>query len=369
VDEVAERIAASPRGLIVAGRQGDLALGEPVAELAKACGYPILAEPTSQLRWGPHDRSRIVSAYDVIARGRPDALAPELVIRVGDMPTSKALRQWLASIEGLRQVVIDPTAQWKEPTRRAETVLRADPAAVAEELRARLAPTGTPLASVRTADDWAEGWLAADRAAAGATARVLGDLDQLSEPGLWSTLAAALSDGDQVLAASSMPVRDQEAFMPPGRARVRFIANRGANGIDGLTSTAAGASVAGGRTWAVLGDLALLHDLGGLAAARQAHDLRLLVIDNGGGGIFHFLPQAEALGHEEFEALLGTPSGSDIERILDAHGIEVARPSDPGELKAALEGEARAILIRTDRSQNLELHRRLTERATAALLS
>ncbi len=371
IDDVAERIAEAPRGVIVAGRQPDLDLGEPVAELAAASGYPILAEPTSQLRWGRHDRTRIVSAYDAIARRGPEALAPELVIRLGDMPTSKALRQWLAEAPGLQQVVVDPVSEWREPTRRADTVLRADPATVARELVARLAPTGTPLVSARASEHadeaWASGWLEADRAVRKAVEEVLGPLDELSEPGVWRALAEVLADGDQVLAASSMPVRDLEAFMPPGDARVRFLANRGANGIDGLTSTAAGAAAAGGRTWAVLGDLALLHDLGGLAAARQCPDLRLLVIDNGGGGIFHFLPQADVLGDEEFEAILGTPSGQDLERVLTAHGLSVTAPSGRGELAAALTGGSRAIVVRTDRRENLELHRRLAERATTAL--
>ena len=371
MDEIAERVAKAPRGLIVAGRQPDGSLGEPVVKLAAACGYPILAEPTSQLRWGPHDRDRLVGAYDAIARTRPEGLAPELIIRIGDMPTSKALRQWLASVEGLRQLVIDPDANWKEPSRRAETVLRADPATVATELSARLAPTGTPLVSARAgdgpADAWVRGWLQADRAVREAVETELAGLDSLSEPGVWPALAAALADGDQVFAASSMPVRDLEAFMPSGRARVRFLSNRGANGIDGLTSTAAGASVAGGRTWAVLGDLALLHDLGGLAAARGAPDLRLIVIDNGGGGIFHFLPQADVLGDEEFEAVLGTPSGLDIARVAEPHGLPAAVPASPAELEAELRGDSRLIVVRTDRDRNRELHRRLTERATAAL--
>ena len=361
LDELAERIGRAPRGLIVAGRQPDPALGEPFAALAEASGYPILAEPTSQLRRGRHDLSRIVSAYDPIARARPEDLAPELVVRVGDMPTSKALRQWLAGIEGLRQLVIDPSADWREPTRRAETVLRASPGAVAEGLAARLAAR-KPEAS------WGERWLRADASAREAIAAELSGLEELSEPGIWPRLAPHLADGDQVLAASSMPVRDLEVFLPPGREQVRFLANRGANGIDGLVSTAAGiAAASGARTWAVLGDLALVHDLGGLAAAREAENLRLLILDNGGGGIFHFLPQAEALAGDEFEALLGTPSPLDLAAAVELFGLSQETPADPGQLDRALAGDARVVIVRTDRQGNLELHRQLTERAVAAL--
>jgi 2-succinyl-5-enolpyruvyl-6-hydroxy-3-cyclohexene-1-carboxylate synthase len=367
IEELAERIESAPRGLIVAGRQPDPRLGEPLARLAAAAGYPIVAEPTSQLRRGPHDRSLVISAYDPVARVRPGALEPELILRVGDLPTSKPLRQWLASIEGLRQVVVDPAAEWREPTRRAETLLRADPRIAAERLGEQLTRrrSGAAAAAGRP---FASAWVAAEEAAGEAIGRELAAVTDLSEPAVWPALGETLADGDQVLAASSMPVRDLESFLPPGPERVRFHSNRGANGIDGLVSTAAGIAAAGGtRTWAVLGDLALAHDIGGLAAARQAPNLRLLIVDNGGGGIFHFLPQAEHLPEAEFEALLGTPSGLDLARALELYGISAAIPGTTGELDEALSKDSRAIIIRTDRRANLELHHRLAEAATAAL--
>jgi 2-succinyl-5-enolpyruvyl-6-hydroxy-3-cyclohexene-1-carboxylate synthase len=180
-------------------------------------------------------------------------------------------------------------------------------------------------------------------------------------------LGRVLRDGDSVLAASSMPVRDMEAFLRPGTEGVRTASNRGAKGIDGLVSTSAGlAAGSGARTWAVLGDLALFHDLGGLAAARDLPDLRLIVIDNSGGGIFHFLPQAEALPEAEFEALLGTPSGLDPVKAAELFGLGVNTPSTPAELDQALAGDARMIVVRTDRVRNLALHRELSSLAAAA---
>jgi 2-succinyl-5-enolpyruvyl-6-hydroxy-3-cyclohexene-1-carboxylate synthase len=368
VEELCEGIATEPRGLIVAGRQPDPALAEPLAGLAAAARYPILAEPTSQLRLGPHDRSRVISTYDLLARDAPETLRPRLVLRVGDMPTSKALRQWLAGTEGLRQIVIDPVADWRDPTRRAGTIVRADPAALATRLAQMLADRGRD--DEDAADAFAAGWTGADRAARAAIASELDGLDELTEPGIWAALERAIGDGDTVLAASSMPVRDLEAFLSPGPRRVRFYANRGANGIDGLVSTASGiAEGNGGRTWAVLGDLALFHDLGGLAAARGAESLRLVVLDNGGGGIFHFLPQADALPEDEFEALLGTPAGLDPAAAAELFGLSVASPSTPDELAEALAGDARMVIVRTDRRRNLELHRRLAEVAGAAIAS
>jgi 2-succinyl-5-enolpyruvyl-6-hydroxy-3-cyclohexene-1-carboxylate synthase len=366
LDRVAERIEASERGVIVAGRCQDPAITDPVASLAAAAGYPILAEPTSQLRRGPHDRSLVISTYDHIARDRPKELQPDLILRVGDLPTSKPLRQWLAAIDGLEQIVVDPTGEWREPTRRAATILRADPVATARSLTERLARL-RPGASAVAGSPFATAWLDADRAVREAVDGRLERLDELSEPGVWTALGRALRDGDSVFAASSMPVRDLEAFLRPGPEGVRFASNRGANGIDGLVSTAAGlAKASGARTWAVLGDVALFHDLGGLAVTRQAPHLRLLVIDNSGGGIFHFLPQAEAMPPKEFEALMGTPTGLDPAAAARLHGLSVATPDTPALLAEALAGDARIIVVRTDRRRNLELHRELSSIAAAA---
>jgi 2-succinyl-5-enolpyruvyl-6-hydroxy-3-cyclohexene-1-carboxylate synthase len=369
LDRLAGGIESTPRGLIVAGRQMDPSLAEPVSVLAAAAGYPVLAEPTSQLRRGPHDRSLIVSAYDHIARERPSELEPELIVRFGDLPTSKPLRGWLAAIDGLEQIVIDPTGDWREPTRRAETIVRADPIHTARALTERLARL-RPGASAIAGSPFASGWLDAETAVRSAVDDRLRELDQLSEPGVWTALGEALRDGDSVFAASSMPVRDLEAFLRPGPEGVRIASNRGANGIDGLVSTSAGlATGSEARTWAVLGDLALLHDLGGLAAARSPEHLRVIVIDNSGGGIFHFLPQAEAMDEPEFEALLGTPSGLEPAAAAALFGLSVATPERPAELEAALAGDARMIVVRTDRRRNLELHRELAEAAAAAVAS
>src|SRR4051794_35703699 len=253
LDHLAERIEATGRGLIVAGRQMDPMLAEPVAALATAAGFPILAEPTSQLRRGPHDRSLVVSSYDHICRDRAAKLEPELIVRFGDMPTSKPLRQWLASIAGLEQIVIDATGEWREPTRRADTIIRADPSVTARSLTDRLTRL-PPGASAAAGAPFPTGWLDAARAVRDAVDPRLEDVDGPGEPGVWTSRGRLLRDGDAVFAASSRRVRDRQAFLRPGAEGVRFIANRGANGIDGLVSTAAGLAGGGGaRTWAVLG--------------------------------------------------------------------------------------------------------------------
>ncbi|MGI9020044.1 MAG: 2-succinyl-5-enolpyruvyl-6-hydroxy-3-cyclohexene-1-carboxylic-acid synthase [Solirubrobacterales bacterium] len=334
LDELAERLAAAPRGLIVAGRQLDPALGEAAAALAGASGYPILAEPTSQVRFGPHDRAMVVSAYEPNAIARPRELEPELVVRVGEMPTCKPLRGWLGELEELRQVVIDPSYAWNEPTRRAETIVRGDGVAVLHELTARLGTRGQR-------GPWAESWLGASEAAEAALDGAL-ETEELSEPAVQRALAAAYADGDLVYTASSMPIRDQEAYAMGTGADVRFLANRGANGIDGLVSSGIGAAIASGRpTWILTGDLGLFHDLSSLALlAGSEAPVRLIVFDNGGGGIFEFLPQSGEVAREEFEALFGTATGLRPERaaaMWDLPHRRLERPSDIGGTPAAPE--------------------------------
>jgi 2-succinyl-5-enolpyruvyl-6-hydroxy-3-cyclohexene-1-carboxylate synthase len=361
LDELAERIAAVPRGLVLAGRQTDPGLRKPVIELAAEAGYPLLAEPTSQLRLGPHDRRLVVSRYDAIARLEADALAPDLVVRFGDMPTSKALRLWLASLDQCRQLVVDPGFGWNEPSNRAETLVRADASALASGLADRLSGGGS--------DDWTSAWIDAERTVAEAVSEELGKLGGPTEPGLQTALGSALVDGDLVYTASSMPIRDQEAFLPASEADVLFLCNRGANGIDGLVSSGIGAAHASGRpTVIVTGDLGLLHDIGGLAALRDVRTpVRIVVVNNDGGGIFHFLPQDEAMVPDEFEALLGTPRGVDVKKAAEMFGIEHRLVGDLGELPDAVVAGTGLIEVPVDRRENLVLHQRLNEAAQQAL--
>ncbi len=361
IGEVAGEIARAPRGLILAGRQADPTLAPLISGLARAAGYPVLAEPTSQVRLGPHPRELVVWAYDAIARVAPEELAPELVIRFGDLPTSKALREWLASLPALRHVVVDPHHGWNEPSRMAMRVIRADPVALCSAL--------VRVAGERPDSSWTRAWLGAAEAAAIAIAGELDALEEPTEPGLHAALGGLYGDGDIVYTASSMPIRDQEAFLPATPAAVRFLCNRGANGIDGLVSAGIGAAAASGRpTWILTGDLGLVHDLGGLEALRHASaPVRIVVLDNRGGGIFEFLPQASQVPRDEFEALFGTPSGLDFERLAALFGLRYARVERLAELPAAAEPGTGLIVVPADRGASVALHRRIQAAAAAAI--
>jgi 2-succinyl-5-enolpyruvyl-6-hydroxy-3-cyclohexene-1-carboxylate synthase len=360
LDEVAGHIAEADIGVIVAGRQLDPELREPLAHLARVAGYPILAEPTSQLRSGPHDRSHVVTAYDLLLRDERfrDTASPDLVLRFGEMPTSKPLRSWLAA-SGADQIVVDPLGDWNEPTRRAAALLRADPTELAAGWAARLGEERPAPAM----------WLRAERAAREAIEAELRSVEELTEPGLQLALGAAYADGELVYTASSMPIRDQEAFLPSNETDTTFLCNRGANGIDGLISSGIGAARASGKPTTILtGDLGLLHDVGGLAALREVSTpVRIVVIDNDGGGIFHFLPQQDALDADEFEALLGTPRGVDAAKAAALFDLPHRRLDELDQLADALAAGTGLIEVKVDRQANLDLHRRLTDRVSIGI--
>ncbi len=358
---IAADISEIERGVIIAGRQPDPELAAALAMLSRASGYPILAEPTSQVRLGRHDRSGLICAYDAIARERPVNLNPELIIRFGDMPTSKALREWVAELGSVAQLVVDPAATWNDPTRTAGLMLRADPTALALALAAELGPGGP-------GSRWLSLWQLVDEAATSAIATGIANLAEPAEPSFWLALADVVADGDDVYTASSMPIRDQEAFLATRPAAVRFFANRGANGIDGLISSAAGAAAASGRpTWAVLGDLGLHHDTNGLAALRSVDTpVRIVCLNNDGGGIFEFLPQADQIEPDEFEAAFGTPLGVNPEGLAAAHGLAYRRISALDQL-AELEAGHVVLELVVDRKQNVDVHRRLSQATAAAI--
>jgi 2-succinyl-5-enolpyruvyl-6-hydroxy-3-cyclohexene-1-carboxylate synthase len=186
---------------------------------------------------------------------------------------------------------------------------------------------------------------------------VLGDA--LSEPNVVRTLAGALAPDATLLVAASMPVRELESFWPVLASPPRVLANRGANGIDGTISTAFGiAAVSPGPVFALLGDVALAHDIGGLLAVRRLGiPLTIVLIDNGGGAIFDRLPIATAA--DVYEQHVATPTGLDFAHAATLYGLPYSHPTTLDELRAALEAPG-LIHVRTDRARELALAQRLT---------
>ncbi len=332
----------SARGIVIAGR--GTTDPDAVVALASALGWPLLADPISGCAGGP-----TIDSFDPLLRTPfADRARPEVVIRSGGMPASKVLGQWLDA-SSPDEVVIAPAGWWPDPAHRAAVVLDTVPVAP---------PDHEPVA------EWLAAWTEAAALAADAIDGVL-TTESLSEPGVARHLTRTLPAGSALVVSSSMPVRDVEWF-GVGRRDLRVLANRGANGIDGVVSTAVGVALSGVRTTLLIGDVAFLHDVNGLLGlADRDVDLTVVVVDNDGGGIFSFLPQRTQLTGSGFERLFGTPHGLDLVAVARAHGVD----ADAVDSLDALEWKpgVRVLVVRTERDANVALHERLNAAVTEAI--
>jgi 2-succinyl-5-enolpyruvyl-6-hydroxy-3-cyclohexene-1-carboxylate synthase len=312
--DLADRLSARC-GLIVCGELPPAAgFAQAVAALAAALDCPILADPLSNLRRGAHDRDRILCRYDAWMQ-RPDVARdarPDWIIRFGSMPVSKALHQYLGSTRPPLHLLVDAHGAWPDPQQRATFMVRADPAAFCERLAG--------MAGAPAPRGWREGFEALERRAAELLASEEG-----SAPFEWEILRellAGLPPDATLFIGNSMPIRDLDTCLGPDAKPLKVLANRGASGIDGNVSTLAGlAAGCKGSVAGMIGDLALFHDLNGLHALR-GQDAILVVVNNGGGGIFRYLPQAGLSG---FERNWLTPTGLDFGHAARLFGLRHRR--------------------------------------------
>jgi 2-succinyl-5-enolpyruvyl-6-hydroxy-3-cyclohexene-1-carboxylate synthase len=353
------------RGLILAGHP----CGDPddVARVAEGLGWPVVADPQSPA-WavgsvGSDGAAGVVGVahLDAILRSEAarQALRPEVVLRLGRPPASRVVDEWLAA-SGAEEIVV-PGATWTDPPAAATVIVRAQPADVLRSL-------ADEIVAVDREPGWIESWTAVAGAASAATEAALAELPAPNEPGVARDLVAALPVGAGLVISSSMPIRDVERYAAP-RGDLRVFANRGANGIDGVVSTAVGVALAGGPVALLIGDLAFLHDSNGLlGVARRDVDLVCVVVDNDGGGIFSFLPQARHLEGDRFEALFGTPHGLDLVALAAALGVSAHAVGGDGSdgrdlaaevARAVAEGGVHVLVVRTDRAANVGVHQQL----------
>ncbi len=349
--------------MIVAGAGAGAA--EAVWQLARAAGWPVLASPQSGCR-----RPGAVAAADALLRTPlAQAWQPDVVLRLGAPWASSVVNEWLAALT-CPQVLVDPGGTWAAPDHLpAEVVVASPPAlcrAVAKAIGQR--PRGA----------WAAAWSEAEERAQGAIETALKAEGGLNEPGVARWLLGASPSGSRVVVSSSMPVRDVEAWSRP-RADVRVLANRGANGIDGVLSTALGVAAARprGGVVALLGDLAFLYDASALLVGGRhgpRPDLDVVVIDNQGGGIFNFLAQADSQPAERFERMWGTPQGAEVAAVARAYGAQVNEIRDMSGLMALIGRDrpgqgVRVLVAKTERAENVAVHRRLYAAVEAAVSS
>ncbi len=361
------------RGVLLCGPEDrDPALAPVLARLARACGWPLLADGASPLRTGPHvGTTPLCGTHDAFLRADRFAAhhEPEVVLRIGAPPTSKATAQWLDRHAGAELWLVDPEGSFRDASQRAAEIVNAEPTALCDALAAEWEQRARP-----TAGPWLASFLTAERVAQAALTRGVESASALFAPAVVRSLAAALPDGAALFASNSMPVRDVESFLPPATKRLRVLVSRGANGIDGINSTALGAAATLCPPLALLtGDIAFLHDVGGLHAAKR-HGLSALcvVVNDDGGGIFSYLPVAQSGPTVPFEALFTTPHGVDLEHATALAGGRHACVTEPRELAPALarslaEPGLQVVEARVDRAANVAHHRALWAAAVEAV--
>ncbi len=356
-----DTIHATPHGLIIVGPCNDPELPGLVTLLAQRTGYPILADPLSQLRSSSLNSHFVLSSYDAFLRidAFIEQAEPQVIVRFGAMPTSKPLLLYQKRYASCPLIVIDGNAGWEEPTQLASEVIHANPVSLCRSLLPFLA-------DVPERDSkWIEKWQWAEQITCEALQSAIQDFADLFEGRVFTELAALLPQETTLYVGNSMPVRDLDTFFWQSDVKLRIMGNRGANGIDGMVSSALGASAAhkDGPTVLVIGDLSFFHDLNGLLAARLHQlDLTIVLINNDGGGIFSFLPQASYSEH--FEQLFGTPTGLDFAPVVQMYGGSFQRITNWQEFRSSMNESIavrglHVIEVPTRRESNVQMHRQL----------
>jgi 2-succinyl-5-enolpyruvyl-6-hydroxy-3-cyclohexene-1-carboxylate synthase len=357
---LAAELSTLARGLIVAG-PGDYSPGlrDGLSKLSELMGWPILADVLSNLRQEGAVRSGLVRCYEPLLRDKSfTSTRPDCVLRVGGVPTSKELNSFC---QGVRTVLLDDGFGWRDPDFGASTLVFGD-------LEHTVSSLNKALAGVQPSDaTWLGTWI---QAAEDAEVKMVSVMDKVVEPfegKLFHLLSRTINPSSPltVVVGSSMPVRDLDYFFLRCGKNVRLIANRGANGIDGVVSTAMGISAVEGNVLLVLGDISFYHDMNGLLASKlYTLNATIIVVNNRGGGIFSFLPQ-HSLPKDIFEQLFGEAHDLDFSGVKLLYGGEFNRVSDWGSfggvLASSISGSGLRVieLMAPDRERNLELHKEI----------
>ncbi|GAA0588325.1 2-succinyl-5-enolpyruvyl-6-hydroxy-3-cyclohexene- 1-carboxylic-acid synthase [Virgibacillus siamensis] len=361
-EQLFDQLKPYGKGLIVCGPHTDHNLAVALVQFASAWGLPILADPLSQLRAGKHNKDVIMEGYDAILRDETirQKLKPDYIIRFGAIPVSKPYLFYVKEHGDVPQFIVEQEAGYREPAGNRSQFIYADAVELCRELAAKK----------NTSDEsWLASWQSMNHIA---KHHLLNQEEDLTEGSAVRVLAETIPEGGNLYVGNSMAIRDVDTFFATTSKSVTILANRGANGIDGLVSSGLGAAASGEPTALLLGDLSFFHDSNGLLAAKQYNiNITILLINNDGGGIFSFLPQKN---HEQhFEALFGTPMNVDFSRIVGMYDGTYAHVSTTRELQDALEASYRyhglsVIEVKTDRTENMNWHRGKWEVITKELL-
>ncbi|WP_078544371.1 2-succinyl-5-enolpyruvyl-6-hydroxy-3-cyclohexene-1-carboxylic-acid synthase [Litchfieldia alkalitelluris] len=358
---IASQINGKEKGLIICGDFDDKEFAQQVTLLAEKLNYPILADPLSQLRSGKHSKDLILDSYDTFLRNQDfiESYTPEVIIRFGAMPISKALLLYLKKKRDVLHLVVDGDGGWREPTMTASEMVYCGEAEFCDKL--------VHFISEAKQSIWTNDWKRINEVTREQLKHIEED-NGIFEGKVFQQLQDLLPSESILFVGNSMPIRDLDTFFVNQTKPITILANRGANGIDGIVSTSLGISTTGRKTVLVIGDLSFYHDLNGLLAAKQNNlDLTIVLINNDGGGIFSFLPQSKEEKH--FEYLFGTPTGLNFEHTVKMYGGQFSSIKTWPEFKGIFEHSLKSkglnvIELRTDRGTNLRDHRNLWNRVS-----
>ncbi len=361
VKEVAALVYAHERGWIVCGPWAGRpphSLIEAIAELGRRTGYPVFADPLSGLRFGPHTGSSpIIGNYESFLQHDTGLDAPEVVIRFGAVPTSKYLNEYLEGIAPPSQIHVRSSGVWGDDSHRVNFFLQVDEAFFCTEVAERCQ---------RGLSDWGASVLAADERCQRRQAQFL----QENWFDVCAVAAAVdvLPDDCNLFVGNSLPVRHVDQFSRPDGRRIRVYGNRGASGIDGIASSALGAAAADRAipTLLIIGDVSFYHDMNGLLAVKRhgLENVTVLLLNNGGGGVFRRLPIAE--DSARFEELFLTPTGLDFSQAAGMYGLAYRCIHDRDRvaldeaLRDSLHNDVPTVIeVRTDGARDERLRREL----------
>jgi len=364
--KIAEKINKAKKGIIVVGQIDQEGFNEAVTKLANHIQFPILADPLSQLRSGSHDLSLVIDSYDAILKDQEVVkyLEADCIIRIGAMPVSKPYMLYSKANIQAEQIVVDGASGWREPNMTATHMVFCDETTFCEDMMHFL--------EKKEISSYTARWVQFNKIAQEQMKSVL-TKEHLDESKLFALLEEIVPNDSVLFISNSMPIRDMDSFFQNNNKNIKVMANRGANGIDGVTSTALGVAVSLNQPLTyVVGDLTFFHDLNGLLAAKKYNiPVNIILINNNGGGIFSFLPQSK---HERnFELLFGTPLDLDFEHVVKMYGGNYEVITSWEQLKTNFKNEAtpnrlNVFEIRTDRKLNEKEHRDIWQKTSNALL-
>ncbi|MGE6259443.1 2-succinyl-5-enolpyruvyl-6-hydroxy-3-cyclohexene-1-carboxylic-acid synthase [Heyndrickxia sporothermodurans] len=365
MEKIHNRLQKIEKGLIVCGVIDDPKFVAAVLPLSEALGYPIIADPLSQLRSGHISDNMIIDSYDAILKNlqTDQQFMPDVIIRFGGMPVSKPLTKYMKRLQNTEHYIIEEGNEWRDPIKAGTHMIYSNEVMFCSDLTDRL--------KEKRMSRWLEMWQEINQIARETVIHEINDIQELDEGKVVIELLKKMPANSHLFVGNSMPIRDVDTFFHANHSNIRVLANRGANGIDGVVSTALGVSLYGESSFLLIGDLSFFHDLNGLLAAKMHQlNITIIVINNNGGGIFSFLPQTSEPKH--FEALFGTPTDLEFSKAVEMYNGNYKKVETWNDFHRSIEKAIErkglnVIEVPTNREKNVEVHRKMWTQVSAEI--